>query len=110
MLIAKIRKSNRTGRKILGDGNVSPLILFDRLSQSLKRYEKFQLIQGHFKLMQRERLPIDRRCATLLRNPIDKCLSGYFFNKFDVPATAGEQSRSINLAKSLTLDEYGLPT
>ena len=92
--------------KILGDGNVSPMILFDRLSQVQKTYEKFQLIHGHYKSMPGERMPSDRRCATLLRDPIDRCLSTYFFNKFDVPATLGEQSKSINLAKSLTLDEY----
>ena len=91
---------------ILGIENVSPLINFKRLSNALAESKRFQLIQGHFKFMPGDRLPVDRLAASVLRDPVDRCLSTYFYYRHDTLDKKGAEFKSINLAKSLTLIEY----
>lgn len=91
---------------VLGSEKVSPLILFKRLSQVIGENDHFQLVQGHFRFLPGDRLPVDRLAATLLRDPIDRCLSAYFFNRLDVPVSIGSESKGIELARSLSLAEY----
>ena len=68
---------------ILGNENVSPLINFKRLSHVLTEYKRFQLIQGHFNFMPGDSLPVERLVATVLRDPVDRCLSSYFYYRHD---------------------------
>ena len=97
---------NTIFQEILGSDNVSPLLLFKRLGISLQDYGKYQLVQGHFTLFPGERLDKSRFSITLLRNPIDRCLSHYFFNHYDVPVAPGKQSDSVRQTKFLPIEKY----
>jgi len=91
---------------VLGTENVSPLIQFKRFSHAIAENDSFQLIQGHFRFMPGDRLPGDRLAATLLRDPVERCLSTYFFYRLDAQASIGSEFKSIELAKTLSLAEY----
>ncbi|MFC3652359.1 Wzt carbohydrate-binding domain-containing protein [Dyella humi] len=67
----------------LGEQCVSPSVLGNRLSDALLRWRDMRAISGHFSLYQGDQLPVDRCNITVLRNPIDRFLSQYFFEKSD---------------------------
>lgn len=67
----------------IGEQCVSPSVLGSRLSDALLRWHDMRAISGHFSLHQGDQLPIDRCNITVLRNPIDRFLSQYFFEKSD---------------------------
>ena len=91
---------------ILGSEKVSPLINFQRLNTALVENKKYQLIQGHFNFISGEKLPVDRLSATVLRDPVDRCLSTYFYYRNDVLSKVGFEGEGINLSKSMSLVEY----
>jgi len=51
-----------------------------------------------------QRLPLDRYAITLLRHPVDRLLSHYYFSRNHVPKRGG--NATVELAKMLSLDEY----
>jgi len=67
----------------LGEARVSPSVVGSRLSDALLRWDDLDVVSGHFLLRQGDRLPADRCGVTVLRNPIDRFLSEYFFAKSD---------------------------
>lgn len=56
-----------------------------RMSDALVRWRNFDVISGHFSLRHGDQLPKDRHCITVLREPIDRFLSEFFFHKNDNP-------------------------
>lgn len=67
----------------LGEQNVTPCIFDSRLNDALARWHDMTAISGHFSLHQGDKLPRDRSSITVLRDPIERFLSHYFFNKSD---------------------------
>lgn len=67
----------------LGTQSVSPSVLGNRLSDALVRWRDMPAISGHFSLHQGDQLPSDRCSITVLRDPLDRFLSQYFFAKSD---------------------------
>jgi len=67
----------------MGTAHVSPSIVGMRLSDALLQWEGLDAISGHFSLHQADPLPTDRCALTVLRDPIDRFLSEYFFSKID---------------------------
>ena len=67
----------------LGEKSVTPCVFDSRLSDALARWHDMPAISGHFALHQGDRLPADRYSMTVMRDPIDRFLSQYFFNRSD---------------------------
>lgn len=67
----------------LGKDRVSDSILGRRLKDALVQFDYLDVLSGHFLLQQGDHLPQDRCCITILRNPIDRFLSEYFYSKSD---------------------------
>ena len=54
------------------------------LNEALLRWQHVKVISGHFIARQGERLPEDRAAVSVLRSPVDRFLSEYHYNKFDI--------------------------
>lgn len=67
----------------LGEKCVSPSIVGSRLADALLLWSDLDVVSGHFLLHQGDQLPLDRCCVTVLRDPIDRFLSEFFFSKTD---------------------------
>lgn len=67
----------------LGKERVSDTIVGQRLRDALVQFDYFDVIGGHFLVQHGDRLPQDRCCITVLRHPIDRFLSEYFYHKLD---------------------------
>ena len=67
----------------LGEKRVSPSVVGSRLTDALVHWGDLDVVSGHFLLYQGDQLPQDRCCVTVLRDPIDRFLSEYFFSKSD---------------------------
>ena len=78
--------------------------LIEPLALALSRHSDKTVITGHFSIMPGERLPRDRYTLTLLRHPVDRMLSHYFFSRNQVPKRGG--NAAVELAKKLSLDAY----
>lgn len=68
----------------LGEEFVSPPLQHMRLNEALQRWNKMAVISGHFLTCQGDRMPADRQTVTVLRDPVDRFLSEYYFHRFDV--------------------------
>ncbi|WEN16701.1 Wzt carbohydrate-binding domain-containing protein [Rhodanobacter sp. AS-Z3] len=85
----------------LGAARVTPSIVGMRLNDAVSKWDNLDVISGHFSLRQGDRLPADRCGMTVLRDPIDRFLSDYFFSKSD------NAERLLDARKhTLGLDEY----
>jgi hypothetical protein len=67
----------------LGEEQVSKNLGLVPLKDSLIRNADLTAICGHFRARQGDLLPADRVSITVLRNPLDRFLSDFFFRKFD---------------------------
>lgn len=67
----------------IGASGVSPSVVGMRLKDALLQWEGVDAISGHFSLHQGDQFPTDRCALTVLRDPIDRFLSEYFFAKSD---------------------------
>lgn len=67
----------------MGASHVSPSVVGMRMEDALLQWEGIDAISGHFSLHQADQLPADRSALTVLRDPIDRFLSEYFFAKSD---------------------------
>lgn len=68
-----------------GPEKVTPTQRSQKLASVLSLYKDHQVIIGHFNFMPGEALPNDYISATVFRNPMDRTLSQYYFQIFDVP-------------------------
>jgi len=65
----------------IGVVRVSPGLVGVRLREALARYAQFDVISGHFSLYQGDALPGDRINLTVVRDPVDRFLSDFFYKK-----------------------------
>lgn len=78
--------------------------LIEPLSLALTRHAGNTVITGHFSFLPGQRLPADRYAFTVLRHPVDRVLSHYYFARNHVPKRGG--NATVELAKIQSLDEY----
>lgn len=84
----------------LGEDRVTKSLAMP-LDQALVRYEDADAICGHFFAEHGHSLPADRISLTVLRSPVDRFLSYYYFQKFDV-----QQGLIDQRVHALDLDEF----
>lgn len=85
----------------LGEQHVSPAIVGLQLADACVRWRNMQVISGHFCVRWGDRLPQDRFNLTVLRDPIDRFLSEFYFVK------RHNSERLLNSkAQMLDLDAY----
>ncbi|WP_343132796.1 Wzt carbohydrate-binding domain-containing protein [Dyella sp. M7H15-1] len=80
---------------------MSDTILGRRLKDALVQFSHLDVVSGHFLLQHGDSLPQDRCCMTVLRNPIDRFLSEYFYHKSDGAERLLDSRRHV-----LSLDTY----
>jgi hypothetical protein len=71
---------------------------------ALTRYASKSYITGHFSFSPQDPFDTSRYNFTLLRNPVDRLISHYYFARNDVMTRSGDVA--IELAKELNLQEY----
>jgi hypothetical protein len=64
-----------------GAANVAPMLRGGQLRDALRDYSRFTVITGHLTPFPGDTLPSDRATVTLLRNPIDRVLSSFYFER-----------------------------
>jgi hypothetical protein len=85
----------------LGEGNVTRALAGVRLADALIEWEQMTAISGHFFLRQGDKLPSNRYSFTVLRDPVDRFLSEFYFSKVD------NSSRPLDRrTHTLDLDSY----
>lgn len=85
----------------LGANQVTPALAGIRLTDALLEWQHMPAISGHFSPRQGDRLPSDRYSFTVLRNPVDRFLSEFFYSKVD------NSSRPLDgRTHALDLDAY----
>lgn len=85
----------------IGKQHVSDTIMGRRLKDALVQFDHRDVISGHFLLEHGDRLPRERCCITVLRNPLDRFLSEYFYNVSDSADRLLDTRR-----QALSLDAY----
>ena len=65
----------------VGESNVAPMLRTGRMRDALRDYARFTVITGHLDVLAGDRLPSDRVSVTLLREPVDRLVSGFHFQK-----------------------------
>ncbi|HEY3532074.1 MAG TPA: Wzt carbohydrate-binding domain-containing protein [Casimicrobiaceae bacterium] len=65
----------------LGEHNVAPALRSGRMRDALREYARFAAITGHLDVDFGDRLPDDRITVTLLREPIDRVASAFYFER-----------------------------
>jgi len=85
----------------LGEGNVTRALAGVRLADALIEWDQMTAISGHFSLRQGDKLPSNRYSFTVLRDPVDRFLSEFYFSKVD------NSSRPLDRrTHTLDLDAY----
>lgn len=74
------------------------------LQQALIRFAKKPYITGHFYFSPNDTLDPHRYNFTILRHPVDRLISHYFFAKNNVALRVGD--RAAELTKEYDIDEY----
>jgi len=54
------------------------------LNEALLRWQHATVVSGHFIARQGDRIPAERVAVSVLRSPVDRFLSEYHYNKFDI--------------------------
>lgn len=85
----------------LGPARVSPTLGGIKLTDALLQWQDIQAISGHFAARQGDTLPCDRLCMTVLRDPIERFISEFSYNKHDVDDLLLDARRFTH-----NLDEY----
>ena len=67
----------------LGEHKVTPALNGMRLTDALVEWDQMEAISGHFSTRHGDRLPSDRFSFTILRDPVDRFLSDFYFSKID---------------------------
>jgi len=84
-----------------GEQHVTRPLAAQLLHEALIRYADYEVISGHFKPEHGACLPADRLTLTVLREPIDRFLSYYWFRKHDAANGAVDPR-----VRELPLDAY----
>jgi hypothetical protein len=79
-------------RKALGADAVSPSFIATNMTPAqAARLDRFDIISGHISMADVSRYFPDREVLTILRDPVDRCLSWYYFaHKGSTPSFASD--------------------
>ncbi|HJU22874.1 MAG TPA: Wzt carbohydrate-binding domain-containing protein [Casimicrobiaceae bacterium] len=64
-----------------GADNIAPVLRSGRLRDALRDYSRFPIVTGHLVAMPGDTLPTDRVNVTLVRHPVDRVLSSFYFER-----------------------------
>ena len=84
----------------LGPQNCSDGLNATKFRDALTRYGAYKLISGHLYPEIGDRLPVDRESLVILRDPLDRFLSTFYFQRNDVsdiPLAREDVERSTDL-------------
>ncbi|MDR3444410.1 MULTISPECIES: Wzt carbohydrate-binding domain-containing protein [unclassified Dyella] len=82
-----------------GEQAVTPPQQAIMLSEALLQWEDRPVISGHFIARHGDTIPHDRMALSVLRDPVDRFLSEYFYHQYDVdnqPIEVGRRVRSLD--------------
>ena len=65
----------------VGEINVAPVLRTGLLRDALRDHARFAVITGHLQVLPGDALPSDRVSITLLRDPVDRVVSSFYFQK-----------------------------
>lgn len=97
-------------RRAFGPENVSPGFSASNLSEKdAVALDQFRVIAGHISIRDVERYFPDRRIITVLRDPVDRCVSWYYFanslaSEPDAPDAQAARRHTIEAFFGLDLD------
>ena len=89
-------------RKLYGPEAVSPLLLHEKIGVIPSLFEAFDVAWGHFNLQEEYSFPHQIHHITILRNPMERLISEYYYVRNDTPSAFGPFAE---MARSMTLDE-----
>ncbi len=75
----------------------------ENASRVLNQFVDIPVVSGHFFFNPGEQLPVDRFCITMLRDPIDRVLSNYYFARNSCNSSLAP---NVKIAQALELEEY----
>src|SRR5690348_11617187 len=84
-----------------GAAQVSPPLGGIKLADALLQWQEIPAISGHFAARRGDTLPCDRLCMTVLRDPVERFVSEFSYNKHDVDDLLLDARRFTH-----NLDEY----
>lgn len=91
--------------KWYGDDQVTPQLKGPRLREALIEYESLAVISGHIRFLPGDILPTNRLKVTVYRDPVDRALSSYFFDRNHV---SGTTTHDVELAKTYDVNDFFL--
>jgi len=83
----------------LGENAVTPPQQAIMLREALLQWRHTQVISGHFIAKHGDQIPTDRHAVTVLRDPVDRFISDYFYHLLDVDnqlVDAGKRARNLD--------------
>lgn len=89
--------------KWYGADLVTPQLKGFSLRAALSKYEALTVISGHLRFSPGDILPTNRLKVSIVRDPVDRALSSYFFDKNHSRGTA---TRNVELAKIYDIEEF----
>ncbi len=91
---------------LFGNDAVSPGFAASRIDQAeAEKLDNYTVICGHISLVDIQAYFPERAILTILREPVDRCVSWYFYAKNNVEPAAGGHSDVI-AAQNCTVDEF----
>jgi hypothetical protein len=90
-------------RTWFGPDQVSPQLKGISMRDALGQYSKFDVISGHLRFDFGDILPTDRLCVSIIRDPVDRAVSSYFFARNHVANTAIPE---VALAKTHDIESF----
>jgi hypothetical protein len=91
-----------------GEDRVTRNLAATPLREALVRHARRDVICGHLTTEHGDVLPSDRACVTVLRDPVDRFLSYFYFRKFDA-AQSPIDPRVRQLELEAYVDSLGVP-
>jgi len=92
-------------RGLVGDDAVSPAFTASNLSEAdAERLDRYAVISGHISMADVTRYFSDRKILTILRNPLERCVSWYYFARTTPPSP--DASSDVLAAKRNEIEAF----